>query len=119
MGVIVGAALHFFGLSRTIPNKNRALSFLNVCEIGHPLPPWPALFLVSIPAGQGSSMRDVLWFRVHLDPRYHAMLGLEWLGYVGTHCDQILLIEDVEDEQRVIKPEQACPACLAALEREQ
>ena len=43
----------------------------------------------------------------------------EWLGYVGTVCGQILLIEDVEDEQRVIKPEQACPACLAALEREQ
>ncbi len=62
---------------------------------------------------------DVTWFRVHIDPRYHAMRGLEWLGYVGTHCDQILLIEDVEDEQRVIKPEQACPACLAALEREQ
>ena len=47
------------------------------------------------------------------------MRGLEWLGYVGTHCDQILLVEDVEDEQRVIKPSQACPACLAALEREQ
>jgi hypothetical protein len=64
-------------------------------------------------------MPDVLWFRVVIDPRYHAMRGLEWLGYVGTHCDQILLVEDVDDEQRVIKPSQACPACLAALESEQ
>jgi len=62
---------------------------------------------------------DVLWFRVHIDPRYHAMLGLEWLGYVGTACGQILLIEDVESERRTIEPSEACLACLAALEREQ
>lgn len=49
------------------------------------------------------------------------MRGFEWLGYVGTHCERIVLIEDIDDEQRVIDPESACPSCaeaLAALERE-
>ena len=64
-------------------------------------------------------MPDVLWFRVVIDPRYHAMLGFEWLGYVGTVCGQSLLLEDVDEERQVIDPSQACPACLAALEREQ
>jgi len=49
------------------------------------------------------------------------MRGLEWQGYVATHCDRLVLIEDIDGEERVIDPESACPACaeaLAALERE-
>jgi len=106
------------------PQIIRAISFLIVCGTGHPFSARP--ITLSIAASCRSvwllwdvMSADVLWFRVHIDPRYHAMLGLEWLGYVGTACGQILLIEDVESERRAIEPSQACPACLAALEREQ
>ena len=62
---------------------------------------------------------DLTWIRTILNRRFCAMRGLEWRGYVGTHCDQIHLIEDIDEERRVIEPEQACSACVAALEREQ
>ena len=68
-----------------------------------------------------AALPDLTWFRTWPRRLYCAMRGFEWLGYVGTHCERIVLIEDIDDEQRVIDPESACPSCaeaLAALERE-
>lgn len=58
------------------------------------------------------------WFRLAGSDLWHCHKGVEWQGFCQTHCDKIVLLEDiVEDRDTVeVNPSRACPHCVAALE---